>query len=595
MTPAPEVQASRYRDRLLASPLPWLLLAVAWTWPTALHPITAAPGSAHTDLWESLWTLWFVATRLASGELPIHTGTLLDQNGSLWPSDPLGALLVMPITLTAGPAAAWSTLVIVSMTLRGWIGARIGALYAGSAAGPGVSDFSPLQNRTSKSQNLSAGWLTGAMLALAPMALSAIHNGASEALGDVWVLGVVWMGLRGPSGEPGGPSGEWSKVGAAWVIGAGLLLAVSAWAHWYGGVGAFCAWGVLAARRGLSSKVRRAFVLAGILGVLGALPVAWEARSISTARDNVVGIKAPPELARLRRNIGPADPAAFVRPAPFRSPDFTKISRYGEDYWHSPYLGWVGIGLSLVSLLSLRPPSGAQRKVSRWAWALIPIGVVLAIGPVLTAGGSVVVLSGRRAVPLPYFLFEQLPPFNSLSLLWKLGWVAQIGVALCAAQGVTAISSWVKSRVGSGRWVAYAGALLVLVEAALVAPTRGLPDHVDASARAPLVALAQEPTGTVMVWPLIGGLPTLYEQVTHGKTVAASLNFPSSRGAAQVVNAVRSGRESTIAVARRVGIRYVVLHLDAPTSADESKLSASDWEHFPILAEDGKLRVLKLW
>jgi hypothetical protein len=198
-------------------------------------------------------------------------------------------------------------------------------------------------------------------------------------------------------------------------------------------------------------------------------------------------------------------------------------------------------------------------------------------------------------VPLPYFLFEQLPPFNSLSLLWKLGWVAQIGVALCAAQGLAAISGWAKARVGSGRWVAYAGALLVLVEAALVAPTRGLPDHVDASAPAPLAALAQEPAGTVMVWPLIGGLPTLYEQVTHGKTVAASLNFPSSRGAAQVVNAVRSGRESTIAVARRVGIRYVVLHLDAPTSADESKLSASDWEHFPILAEDGELRVLKLW
>lgn len=560
----PEVPASRYCDRLLASPLPWLLLAVAWTWPTALHPITAAPGSAHTDLWESLWTLWFVATRLASGQLPIHTGTLLDQNGSLWPSDPLGALLVMPITLTAGPAAAWSTLVIVSMTLRGWIGARIGALYAGSGGAPVASGFSP------------AAWVTGAMLAIAPMALSAIHNGASEALGDVWVLGVVWMGLRARAGEPP----KWG-----WTVGAGLLLAVSAWAHWYGGVGAFCAWGVLAARRGLSSKVRRAFVLAGAIGVLLALPVAWEARSISTARDNVVGIKAPPELARLRRNIGPADPAAFVRPAPFRSPDFTKISRYGEDYWHSPYLGWVGIALSLLSL--------RLRKVSRWAWALIPVGVVLAIGPVLTAGGSVVVLSGRRAVPLPYFLFEQLPPFNSLSLLWKLGWVAQIGVALCAAQGVAAISGWV--RVGSERWVGYGGALLVLVEAALLAPTRGLPDHVDASAPAPLVALAQEPAGTVMVWPMIGGLPTLYDQVTHGKTLAASLNFPSSRGAAQVVNAVRSGRESTIAVARRVGIRYVVLHLDAPTSADESKLSASDWEHFPILAEDGELRVLKLW
>ena len=98
-----------------------------------------------------------------------------------------------------------------------------------------------------------------------------------------------------------------------------------------------------------------------------------------------------------------------------------------------------------------------------------------------------------------------------------------------------------------------------------------------------------------MAWPLIGGLPTLYEQVTHGKTLAASLNFPASRGAWQVVAAVKNGREGTISVARRAGIRYVVLHLDAPTTADESKLSLSDWDHFPVLAEDRRLRVLKLW
>ena len=38
----------RLQRSLLRSPLPWLLLAVAWTWPAALHPVTAAPGSAVT-------------------------------------------------------------------------------------------------------------------------------------------------------------------------------------------------------------------------------------------------------------------------------------------------------------------------------------------------------------------------------------------------------------------------------------------------------------------------------------------------------------------------------------------------------------------
>jgi hypothetical protein len=551
-------------SKLLRSPLPWLLLAIAWTWPAALHPVSAAPGSAHTDLWESLWTLWFVATRLAAGQLPIHVDGLLDSTrvGSLWPADIVNAVTMAPITLTAGPAVAWTVLVIGHMTLRGWLGARIGALYAqeadGARAGAGGAAAG------------AAGAVTGAILALAPIALAGVHNGASEVLGDTWGIAVVWMGLR-------------YAPGWRWTVLAGVVLGIAAWAHWYGGLVAFCIWGVMTLRRGLPGSARRAFVIAGIVGALIAAPGAYAAKTISTAKDNVVGIKDPRELTTLRRTIGPADPWALVRPAPFRSPDFSTISRYGEDYWHCPYLGWVGIALTGYGVL---------RGRRGWALWLLPIGIALAIGPVLTAGGAPVILSGRRAVPLPYFLLEKLPPFNTLSLLWKLAWAAEIGVALSAARGLAALLQRSDRRTGV---LTALIAALVVCEAAFVAPTRGLPRSVDASIPAPIQALQAEPEGTVMTWPLIGGLPMLYEQVAHHKMVAGTLNFPASKNAWKVTRAVQNGREATLSIARQAGVRYVVLHLDAAGLGDESGLQLSDWDHFPVLAEDARVRVLRLW
>jgi hypothetical protein len=567
----------RLQRSLLRSPLPWLLLAVAWTWPAALHPVTAAPGSAHTDLWESLWTLWFVATKLAAGQLPIHVDGLLESTrvGSLWPADILGAVTMAPITLTAGPAVAWTVLVIGHMTLRGWLGAQIGALYAqetaaseAGAAGAGADGA-----RAGAGAGAGAGAVTGAILALAPIALAGVHNGASEVLGDTWGIAVVWMGLR-------------YAPGWRWTLLAGLVLGIAAWAHWYGGLVAFCIWGVMTLRRGLPGGARRAFVVAGIVGALIAAPGAYAAKTISTAKDNVVGIKDPRELTTLRRTIGPADPWALVRPAPFRSPDFSTISRYGEDYYHCPYLGWMGLALTAY---------GVVRGRRGWALWLLPIGIGLAIGPVLTAGGAPVILSGRRAVPLPYFLLEKLPPFNTLSLLWKLAWAAEIGVALSAARGLAALLKARESLTLPGAVVAGVVVGGVALEAGFVAPTRGLPRSVDASIPAPIQALQAEPDGTVMTWPLIGGLPTLYEQVAHHKMVAGTLNFPASKNAWKVTRAVPSGRESTLAIARQAGIRYVVLHLDATMIGDESGLQLSDWDHFPVLAEDSRVRVLRLW
>ena len=210
------------------------------------------------------------------------------------------------------------------------------------------------------------------------------------------------------------------------------------------------------------------------------------------------------------------------------------------------------------------------------------------------------ILAGDRAIPLPYFVFEKLPPFNSLALLWRFSWLAEVGTALSAAQGVEVVRRYLAHRRPGPIVQRYDLTPLVLFEAAFLSPTHGLPGHVDATPPAAIVALADEPAGTVMIWPAIGALPGLYEQVTHGKLLAASLNFPASRASEKVTDAVRDGREAAIAVARTVGIRYVVLHLDARADLAESEpglptLQLEDWERFPVLAEDERVRVLKLW
>ena len=75
----------------------YLALALGLTWPVAAAPFTRVPGAGRTDLWDSLWGLWFVAHSVAAGELPWRT-TLMGwpDGGVLVVADPVNSLLVLP-------------------------------------------------------------------------------------------------------------------------------------------------------------------------------------------------------------------------------------------------------------------------------------------------------------------------------------------------------------------------------------------------------------------------------------------------------------------------------------------------------------------
>lgn len=498
--------------------LVYLLLAVGLTWPAALHPVAAVPGGARTDLWDGLWSFWFVWERLSSGASPFRVDGLLNlpNGGAFWVADPVNAVLALPLVPLIGPAAAWTVLVIAHLTFSGRV-----AHALGEAVTPG------------------SGWLVGVGVASAPMVLAQVQNGATEAVGQGWlVLALLraWRLREAP--------------GLRNAVLAGAAAGLAAVAHWYGGVAAVLGLVILGGR------AWRPLVLALGLAAGVAAPFAWGARTLSTAPDNVVGIKSERELATVRRTIGAADPRGFLAVGDFRSPDFASLSRYDERYVHAHPLGWVAF---LAAVAGLRRRTG----MGPW-WAALVVAVVLACGPVLVKDGGPLLLPGRRGVPLPYFLIERLPPFDALSLVYRLALLAVVAVHVLAGRGLAG------TRLG--RWAPF----LFLAETRLLSQARTLPEHVDARVDPAIVALADAPAGGVMNYPLVAGRPYLYEQTAHRHPVAATLNFPNNGASKKVWSVVEREagapceelRASVGKVARSQGIAWLVVHEDALAEPD---------------------------
>lgn len=536
--------------RRFAPHLVYLALAIGLTWPAALHPVRHVPGAERTDLWDGLWSLWFVWKRVSEGQLPYRVDGLLDHpdGGVLWVADPLNAALALPLVPLVGVAAAWTILVIGHIAFAGIAAHRLGEA---------VSPDRPW-----------AGWITGVAYASAPMLLAHVRNGATEAVGMGWM---AWAAYRLVRFEQA-PTGR----NAALV---GVSFALTTLAHWYAGVGIFLLGGLWLLRA-------RSVKLLGALALAAALvaPVAYAARAAASAEENVVGIKTDKEVATVRRTIGPADPLGYVMPGDYRSPDFRELSRYGEAYIHCHYLGAV---LILAALASLR---GARGTGVWWAGALI--SAALACGPVLAQKGAPVILPGNLAIPLPYFAVETLPGFSSLSLVWRLAQPAVLALAVLAGRGA-----------GGARFGPLVAAA-ILAESLFVSPMAGQRETTDATIAAPILALRTEPDGALMNFPVAGGRAYLYEQTVHQKPLTGGLNFPNNNASRRVwKEALEHANDApdvlaaaVRAKAKQQGVRYLVVHIDPMARPDmhDTAVRALKAAFVPLAEADG-VRVYRLW
>ena len=560
--------------RFLPLMLAYGALALALTWPVALELGSRVPGAARTHLWTSMWSMDFVADALLAGRLPFATDMLRHPDGGVFlVDDLLGSVLAAPLTVLFGVEIAYTVLVWAQIA------------FAGAMAHGFAREWLNWRMGRSAGQRVGAAWVAGLAYCSAPVFLSAVHNGEAAALGGGWGAWAAWMCWRAAA-----------RGGRRRIELAVAALAVAALGGWAGAASALffaTALALVGAGDGLRTHLRTRLLVLGI-GLAVLLPIGLALQELARADDSLVPPDTAEQAAQIRRTVGAADPVTYLMPGWYRSPDLQELSHFGDRRVHSHYLGWSLLGLGLLGLRRRGRGTGFIRIAGL-------TGLVLSMGPVLVRHGEPLLVAGRKVIPLPYLLVEGLPGFDALTMIYQLAQAPALALALLAAAAVSG------RRL---RWQALA-LLAIVLEGRWVAPTAGLPASTAVGAGAVVQVLSEAPAGAVVNFPVIEGRPYLYEQLHHRKPLAGGVVLPTGPAAeklwAQVLeHADRDPtwvRTKTSTAAKRLGIRYVLIHVDPDAQPDmhTTAIVALERAYLPMelpvgARRDGlEARVLQLW
>jgi hypothetical protein len=466
-------------------------LCAALGWPVVLDPAGQALGGGGGDLNGLAWTLWRIAEALPG--VPVHHPDIQWPAGAhLAPVAVPQAALAAPVTALLGPVASVNLLQVMHVALAGglmalWAGRRGTGPWGASAA--------------------------GAAFGLAPVLLASVHNGNPD------VTPVFWLPLIGLLAE--GAAAGW---GAALGLGAALALAPG-WSPYVGVMGGLVALVFTPWPRGGAAWARGG--AAAALGAAGVL--AWAAF--------YTGGLGGEEALVLKRAATPVAPGA----AGLLGFAHGGATGGGADGWtvHRWYLGCVALMGAGVGLRRLGRP-GLR------AAALVALGVLLALGPVLQWDGAPVELAGRH-LALPGAAWIRVPGLDGLRLVWRYAALASLGVALLLAHGAAALPRRARPLLP----------LLVALDLLLLgggaADLRAGPVADDGGC----ALLVGRAPGPVLSLPHDHAERSLLGQTCHGMPVAGSLNRVPGR---RVQAAVSEGP----AALRTLGFRWLLLRTDAP-------------------------------
>ena len=549
-------------------------LAVALTWPLVMGLGTLVPGAPRTELWHSMWSLDFVAQSLAEGRLPLETSQLgFPAGGTIRVNDPLGALLVAPVTLLAG--------VNVAMTVLVWLQLA----FAGAMAHMFAAEWLNWRAGRASSQRVGAAWVAGVSFCSTPLLLSALHNGELGTIGGGWGVWAAWMCWR--AAAHGG------RRHIELAVAALAVAVLGGWAGLATGLIFAAALTLLGAGEGLGVHIRARAVVLGV-GLLVVVPLSYGLQEVARDSSSLQPPVSSEEAMQLRRGIGAADPVSYLLPGSDSRAATQRERASGLRKVHMNYVGWVVLGLTILGMRRSRKGSGFLVLGGS-------VGALLSLGPVLVRHGEPLIVGSQKVIPLPYFLVEALPGFDAMTMLYRLGQAPVLALALLAAAGVAG------RRL---RWLTTGLGLLVL-EGRFVAPSANLPLTTRVAFSPAIQVLKSAPEGAVVNFPVVQGRAYLLEQVHHGKPMTGGLGDPASQAADELWQLVLEHQErdpswvraKISASAKRLGIRYVMIHVDPDAQPDmhHTAIQILERAYLPLSQPKStdplapSARILKLW
>jgi hypothetical protein len=526
-------------NRLLAM-LAYIGLAWVWVQPS----LTTVPGGPRSDVWNSLWSLWFSHQSLMEGHLPWATELLnAPDGGTVLLPDPLAAVFALFAVPALGVAGAYTALMLLRLAAAG--------LIAHMFAEDWLKETGLAPDAAGR-----AAWVAGIGYATAPVLLAGLQCGTTEAVSGAWPALTAWLCWRA-SVHGGRRAGVLAAVA---LLGAAL-------SSWYAAVVAFIFAGLMLL--GTPGKRRPGPLLAGLVFVI---PLAIFTQLTHTDPTHM-GTRSPEILTKIRETFGAADLLNFVWPTAEANLAIFSPAERGQGYLHTTYLGAALLLGAVVALVRGAP----QARLLALAGGLCAL---LALGPVLH-------LNGEQVLDwMPYALLEGSPGFDGLSLLWRLSVGAALAVALLAAAATR-----------GHRLVVILGVGLVLAEAGLVSPLSSGIARTSVQPSAALGVLADAPAGAVLTVPAFRHHSDLWLQTQHGKPTTGDINHRRSPAAkAWLQQARRRPLSELQAAAEAAGIRYLIVHQEPSLrNTPDRKLVEALTAQGAVLAEDSQLTVLALW
>ena len=407
----------------------YALLSVVATWPVVLRFATEGLGEFYLDRVQNVWNLWWVKVALLDRHTnPFQTDLLLYPQGADLYFHTLNlpsTLLSLPVQLLAGPTAAYNFSMMLALALSGYAGYRLVRYLTGSAA---------------------AGLIGGIIIGFNPLSLFELRA-QLQILSLQWMILCIEFYLRAWNtgrGRDGVWAGLFFTLALLTVGYFEVFLAIFFALH--------LLWALVTGPgRGVADRLRavarRAWGVARWAG-----PVA-----LLTAGPYLLGA-----VLSLRKGQVIIPDASDLPHSIAESSDLLSFLVPNRDHWllggaapwwpgldpaihDRTYLGLIVVALALMG-------GWTRRKEPRtWLWvALVGIGVVLALGPVLQ-------FNHQALGPAPLSLLDTVPPFSFVRGPERFATLAYLGLAVLAGWGILDFGFWIlERRSGAGNVMAAA-------------------------------------------------------------------------------------------------------------------------------------------